>query len=135
MKRAGATMRFVMDARYAGPTPSGIGEYVRALGKRLPALGPEADVCFWVRPGTEHFASGARVSYETVRRPPAGLATLFATPLLGRLNTADVFHAPANILGFGLPCPAIVTVHDVMWLEHVDWCQPNPLLRPISRRY
>jgi glycosyltransferase involved in cell wall biosynthesis len=128
-------MRYVIDARYAGPRPSGIGEYVRALGKRLPALAPDAELGFWIRPGTDHFASGARVSYETVRSAPAGLGTLFATRLLGRLDAGDVFHGPANILGFGLPCPAIVTVHDVMWLDHVAWCQPRPLLRPISGRY
>src|SRR4051812_30488880 len=128
-------MRYVIDARYAGPKPSGIGEYVRALGKRLPALAMEAELCFWIRPGTDQFARGERVSYETVPTAPAGLATLFATRWLGRLEQGDVFHGPANILGFGLPCPAIVTVHDVMWLEHVEWCQPRPLLRPISRRY
>ena len=128
-------VRYVIDARYAGPKPSGIGEYVRALGKRVPQLGPEADFRFWIRPGTDHFARGERVSYETVRSAPAGLATLFATRFLGRLEADDVFHGPANILGFALPCPAIVTVHDVMWLDHVEWCQPRPLLRPISRRY
>ena len=128
-------MRYVIDARYAGPKPSGIGEYVRALGKRLPALAAEAELCFWIRPGTDQFARGERVSYETVQSAPAGLATLFATPWLGRLERGDVFHGPANILGFGLPCPAIVTLHDVMWLEHVEWCQPRPILRPISKRY
>ena len=128
-------MRFVVDARYAGPKPSGIGEYVRAFGKRLPALAPEAHLHFWVRPGTSHFATGDHVSYETVRTAPASLQTLLAPRSLGRLERGDVFHAPANILGFGLPCAAIVTVHDLMWLEHVDWCQPVPWLRPISRRY
>lgn len=128
-------MRFVVDARYAGPKPSGIGEYVRALGKRLPEVAPEADFCFWVRPGTTPFASGAKVSYETVRAAPASLQTLLAPSRLARLEAGDVFHGPANVLGFGLPCPAIVTVHDVMWLEHLDWCQPRPWLRPISKRY
>lgn len=128
-------MRFVVDARYAGPKPSGIGECVRALGKRLPAVAPDANLHFWVRPGTQRFAEGARVSYEQIRTAPASLTTLLAPRLLGRLEPDDVFHAPANILGFGLPCPAIVTVHDLMWLEHVDWCQPVPWLRPISGRY
>lgn len=128
-------MRFVVDARYVGPRPSGIGEYVRALGSRLPNLAPEANLHFWVRPAAAPFARGERVSYETVGAPPAGLATLLAPRLLGTLTPEDVFHAPANILGFGVPCPAIVTVHDLMWLENVEWCQPRPWLRPISRRY
>jgi glycosyltransferase involved in cell wall biosynthesis len=128
-------MRFVVDARYAGPKPSGIGEYVRALGKRLPALAPDARLHFWVRPGTSRFAEGEHVSYQTVRSAPASLTTLLAPRWLAPLEAGDVFHAPANILGFGVPCPAIVTLHDVMWLEHVPWCQPVPWLRPISGRY
>ena len=128
-------MRFVVDARYAGPQPSGIGEYVRALGKRLPALAPQANLHFWVRPGTPPFAAGERVSYQTVRTTPASLRTLFGLRLLGRLEPGDVFHCPANILGFGVPCPAVVTVHDVMWLEHVAWCQSVPWLRPVSGRF
>lgn len=128
-------MRYVLDARYAGPKPSGIGQYVRALGKRLPSFSQDARFRYWLRSGTEPLATADNVSHETVDVPPAGLRTLLAPRSLGDLEAGDVFHAPANILGYGVPCPSIVTVHDVMWLEHVAWCQPRPWLRPVSGSY
>jgi glycosyltransferase involved in cell wall biosynthesis len=128
-------MRYVLDARYAGPKPSGIGQYVRALGKRLPGLSPDARFRYWLRSGTEPLATDDNVSHETVDAPPASLRTLLTPRWLGELDAGDIFHAPANILGYGVPCPSIVTVHDVMWLEHLSWCQPRPWLRPVSGAY
>ncbi len=125
-------MRYVLDARYAGPKPSGIGQYVRALGKRLPSYSAEARFCYWLRSGTAPLSAAENASHERVDAPPASLRTLLAPRLLGRLEADDVFHAPANILGYGVPCPSIVTVHDVMWIEHLAWCQPRPWLRPVS---
>jgi glycosyltransferase involved in cell wall biosynthesis len=128
-------MRFVLDARYAGPRPSGIGNYVRAIASRLPLLAPNADFEFWVPEGAEPLSRAPRVQHRTVQAPPSGLLTLAGPAFLGRLTPGDLFHTPANVLGFRLPCPALVTVHDTMWLEHVAWCQPRPWLRPISGAY
>jgi alpha-1,3-rhamnosyl/mannosyltransferase len=128
-------MRFVMDARYAGPQVSGIGNYVRGIASRLPELASDARFRYWIRPGTKRLSAAPNASETTVRPRPAGLATLLWPSHLDELRPDDVFHGPANILGFGLPCPAIVTVHDVMWLDHVEWCQPRPWLRPVSKRY
>ncbi|HVU04595.1 MAG TPA: glycosyltransferase family 1 protein [Polyangiaceae bacterium] len=128
-------MRFVVDARYGGPEPSGIGNYVRGIGSRLPALSPDDRFRFWVRPRAAPIATLPNAEHVRVRAVPAGLATLLWPARLDALAPEDVFHGPANILGFGLPCPAVVTVHDVMWLEHLEWCQPRPYLRPVSRAY
>src|SRR5262245_21042635 len=119
-------MRFVVDARYAGPKPSGIGAYVRAVGQRLPELAPAERFHFWIRPGAEALAAGSNVTHRTVTAAPSSLVTLAGPRFLDTLADDDVFHTPANVLGFGVPCPAIVTVHDVMWIKHVAWCQPRP---------
>ena len=42
--------RFVIDARYVEPKPSGIGRYVEALIDRLPALAPELSFELWTHP-------------------------------------------------------------------------------------
>ncbi len=128
-------MRFVMDARYAGPQASGIGSYVRAIGARLPELARQAHFHFWVPPAALPLSHAPNASHATVRFRPTGISTLLFPSLLDTLRATDVFHGPANILGFGLPCPSVVTVHDVMWIEHLDWCQPRPWLRPISGPY
>lgn len=128
-------MRFVLDARYAGPKPSGIGNYVRALAARLPALAPEADFEFWLPKGAAPLSASPRVTHRTLEAPPSGLLTLAGPGFLGELAPGDLFHTPSNVLGFHVPCPALVTVHDTMWLEHLAWCQPRPWLRPISGAY
>jgi len=125
----------VLDARYAGPRPSGIGNYVRAIASRLPALAPNADFDFWLPPGAEPLSASPRVRHRTARGAPSGLFTLAGPGFLGELSPGDIFHTPSNVLGFHVPCPALVTVHDTMWLEHLAWCQPRPWLRPISGAY
>jgi glycosyltransferase involved in cell wall biosynthesis len=128
-------VRFVLDARYAGPRTSGIGIYVRGIGSRLPAHAPSARFRFWIRPRAKAISEAPNAEHHVVRAAPAGVSSLLWPRRLDRLEGADLVHLPANILGFGIENPTVVTVHDVMWLDHLDWCQPNPLLRPVSRAY
>jgi glycosyltransferase involved in cell wall biosynthesis len=128
-------MRFVLDARYAGRRVSGIGNYVRALATRLPRLAPDCEFRYWIPRDAEPLSDARNVRHHRLRPIPNSLATLLATPWLDTLGADDVLHAPANVLGLGVKNRALVTVHDLMWLEHLAWCQPNPWLRPISKRY
>lgn len=128
-------MRFVLDARYAGPRTSGIGIYVRGIGSRLPALAPDHRFRYWIRPRTKPIASAANAEHHVVRAAPAGVRSLLWPARLDRLEAADLVHLPANILGFGIENPTVVTVHDVMWLDHLEWCQPYRALRPVSGAY
>jgi alpha-1,3-rhamnosyl/mannosyltransferase len=128
-------MRFVLDARYAARL-GGIGTYVRAVGSRIAAMNAGAHpLRFWTAVDSEPISSAPGVTHHHVRRAAASLATLLWPAHLDRLHRDDVFHAPANILGFGLPCRTILTLHDTLWLTRPDWCQPNRLARPFSRRY
>lgn len=134
MANLAVPMRLVIDGRYLSDPPSGIGSYVRALVARLPLLAPDIPFRLWVGSG------GARVDtrgldLHRVSARANSLMTMLGPWALDRLRAGDLFHAPSNVLGFGLPCPAIVTVHDVMWLERPDDCQPVRCLRPISRAY
>ncbi len=128
-------MRFVIDARYAGRPVSGVGNYVRALAGRLPNLSRSSEFRYWVPEGTAALSGAPNVSHHVVSAIPNGLRTLFGTAYFDQLRDDDVLHLPANLLGFGVRCRTVVTVHDLMWIEHTAQCQPNPLLRPISRSY
>jgi len=126
-------MRIVLDARYLGPKTSGIANYIRSVASRLVRLEPNLDLRLWVPPAAPlegEFAS--QVSLRILSPIPNGLATLLTSRWFDDWSKVDLFHAPANVLGFGIPVPAVVTLHDVMWLDHLSWCQPVPLLRPIS---
>jgi glycosyltransferase involved in cell wall biosynthesis len=123
-------VRIAIDARYAGIRPSGIGRYTEALLERLPgAIAVEA----WLHPS-------ARVPHRelVVRRVASRanhLPTLWWPAKLSPLGEVDVFHAPFNILGRGIPCPTVVTIHDLMWLDAPALCQRRPLLRAVQRRF
>jgi len=112
-----------------------MGVYIRGIGSRLPSLAPAERFRFWIRSGTAPIATGPNAEHHVVRAVPAGPASLLWPSRLDRLEPDDLVHLPANILGFGLQNRTVVTVHDVMWLDHLDWCQPNPLLRPVSSAY
>lgn len=129
-------MCLVIDARYLGPRSSGIGTYIKALVCRLPVLAPDLPIRLWVDRETS-FPGAAERGIHLHRVAPVAnsLMTLAGPWALDRLTARDLFHAPANILGYGMPCPSIVTVHDVMWLERPADCQPSPWLRPISQTY
>jgi glycosyltransferase involved in cell wall biosynthesis len=44
--------------------------------------------------------------------------------LLRRLGV-DVFHAPANVLPARLPCPSVVTIHDLSFIHFPQFFQPT----------
>jgi glycosyltransferase involved in cell wall biosynthesis len=129
-------MRIVIDARYLGPKPSGIGSYIRAISPRLVALDTSLELRLWLSEAGRLSDELARqVTTNHVAAIPNSLATLFLSRWFDDWSNVDLFHAPANVLGFRIPAPAVVTLHDVMWLEHLSWCQPVRWLRPISFAY
>ncbi len=128
--------RIVIDARYMGPTPSGIGNYVRALISRLPSLAPDLQFRVWVgRIADARSMTSNQIQIHQVSASPNGAISVAAPWLLDRLTPHDVFHATSNILGSGLPRRSIVTIHDVMWINELEICQPDAWRRPISRAY
>jgi glycosyltransferase involved in cell wall biosynthesis len=128
--------RIVIDGRYLGSRASGIGTYVRALISRIPALAPDLQLRVWVRdPSDVPPDSRGSVQIHQVAAMANGVLSLVAPTSLDRLMPHDVFHATYNILGRGLPCRSIVTVHDVMWVDAPADCQPDAWRRPISAAY
>ena len=126
----------VVDARYVGPSPSGIGTYVRALLDRVPALAPDLAFHFWRHPSAPSALFDApNVSSTVVRAQANGPSTLLWPARLDRFPNEGLLHMPYNILGRGVPLPAVVTLHDVMWLEQPECCDPRPWLRPIRQAF
>jgi glycosyltransferase involved in cell wall biosynthesis len=129
------TGRFVIDARYVRTRPSGIGNYVAALIARLPALAPTAQFRIWAHPENPTPVTLPNVTCVTVPAVADGLRTLFHPSSLDELRARDVVHFPFSLLGRGLPCPSVVTIHDLMWLEHAAQVDARPLLRRVRARY
>jgi glycosyltransferase involved in cell wall biosynthesis len=115
-------MRVAIDCRYVGVRPSGIGAYVEALVTRLPAMAPADAFELWRR--TERPLSRApNVREHAVRWDPNNLPTLLWPSRLAPLDGVDVLHLPYNLLGLGLRCATVVTLHDLMWLLTPTLCE------------
>ncbi len=129
-------MRYSIDARYVRDRPSGIGAYVQALIDRLPALAPNDRMHLWRAPtAPQPLSSHPSVDETCVRAPANSLRTLARAGRLVDLADVDVLHAPFNLLGRGVGCASVVTVHDVMWLLRPDLCEGARWLAPLQARF
>ncbi|HXK16742.1 MAG TPA: glycosyltransferase family 1 protein [Polyangiaceae bacterium] len=127
--------RFVIDARYVAPKPSGIGRYAEALIERLPRLAQDEQFELWTHPERPQPVAFDNVRCLPLAAPADGLRTLLTPRLLGRLAPSDVIHFPFNLLGRGLPCATVVTIHDLMWLERPELVERRPLMRRVRQHY
>jgi glycosyltransferase involved in cell wall biosynthesis len=128
MKSPAEMAPIVLDARYVRERPSGIGVMVDELVRRLPALMPEERFVFLRHPAARSPLSSAPNTKDvTIAHEANGPATLLAMPALTMLRGAKLYFAPFNILPWLVPCPAVVTVHDLMWLDSPELCRsPGP---------
>ncbi len=114
-------MQIAIDARYIREKPSGIGTYVQALVDRLPDLAPRDGFLLWAHPLASRPLSGAANVRDTVVRPgPNSPLPVWFPQRYAPFDAVDLFHSPHNMLPRGLPCPAVVTVHDVMAIERPE---------------
>ena len=129
-------MRVAIDCRYVRERPSGIGAYVRELVDRIPELAPADQFRLWVDPRADRpLSRRANVGETLVGAPANGLLTLLFPSTLGTLTDVDVLHAPFNILGRGLRLPAVVTIHDLMWLLAPGLAEGRSLLTPFKAAF
>lgn len=126
--RKGGRGVVALDARYVRERPSGIGAMVEHIAREVPALLPDVDFVLLKHPQAPgRLCERPGVREVVVRAEANGPATLFALSRLVDLDDVDLFHAPHNILPLDLAMPAVVTVHDVLWLSRPELCRaPGP---------
>ena len=126
-------LKILLDSRYIRERPSGIGEYVLALASRVPRLAPDDRFRLWLHPQAKRpVTSNPNVDEKTVRAGANSLATTLWAGHLDDLRDVDVFHATFNVLGRGLRCASVVTMHDLMWLLRPSLCEDVTLLTPFQ---
>jgi len=108
---------------------------IAALIARLPAFAPEARFHLWTHPECPAPVSAPNVTTSVVPAAADGLRTLLMPSTLGALSASDVVHFPFSLLGRGLPCKSVVTIHDLMWLEHAAEVDARPLLRRVRESF
>ncbi len=125
-------MKVVIDGRYLRRRASGIKTYTTALIDHFAGIAKNIDFEVWVHPDmTRRISRSSNIQQRIVRSPANGPGTLFNTGARADLSECDVFHATFNILGHGVRCPTVLTVHDMRWIDNPRLCESNPILRPI----
>jgi glycosyltransferase involved in cell wall biosynthesis len=127
--------RIVIDARYVRSRPSGIGNYVGALVERMPKLAPDTQFRLWTHPERPEPVVSPNVTCVAVPATADGLRTLLRPSSLDSLEPSDVMHFPFSLLGRALPCPTVVTIHDLMWVEHAAKVDARPFLQHARAGY
>jgi glycosyltransferase involved in cell wall biosynthesis len=117
-----------IDCRYIRERPSGISPYVQALVDHLPELAPDLRFLFLKHPNGPARLSKAPNTREVVYPYEAtGPMTMWGMPFTLDLRGVSLFHATFNVMPAGLRTKTVTTVHDVMWVQHPDWCRvPGP---------
>lgn len=111
-------MRVGVDVRKLGD--GGIGEYLRETLIALSRLTPTSDLRI-VAYGPRELRPQlpiADVEWLLVRAGKYSLAELFVLSGAARRSGVDLYHAPHYVLPFGLACPSVVTVHDLIHVLH-----------------
>ncbi len=114
-------MKVALDARKL--RDFGIGTYIRGLLGAFAALGRPEELIAYVPPGAEPEAppaSGGTIAYRAEGARPYSLAELWRLAVRVRRDRAELFHAPHYVCPPLLPCPAVVTIHDLIHLRFPD---------------
>jgi len=110
------SVRIGIDARKAADY--GIGTHVRNLVHRLARLDRTVEWVLFHRPGDEELLpAGERVRLVAESSGSYSLGELTALAARARDLRLDLYHAPHYVLPLRLPCPSVVTVHDLIHLE------------------
>ena len=122
-------MKVFVDARSIATTATGVfpqggvGRYLYQLLLQYEHLAPELELTLIVRAANRRpILEREGVSEVRCTYPANSWRGLFWMARQIDLRKADLYHSPHNILPFGVPCPAVTTVHDVMWFTHPKLC-------------
>ena len=92
------------------------------------SLAPSDQFLFWAHPLAPRPLSAAGNTQDVTIGPGPNSPWPVLWPRRYFSFDVDVFHSPHNIMSRGLPCPAVVTVHDVMAID-----RPGLHLRGLER--
>jgi len=121
-------MHFGLDLRPSLARPTGVGSYVLALARRMPALAPADRFFFFSASLKDRFPAMAWPANVTLVDRHLPVRTLnfawnrLGWPSLDRLVGAslDLVHSPHPLIVPGKKARHIVTLHDLFFLKHPD---------------
>ncbi|HLZ00310.1 MAG TPA: glycosyltransferase family 1 protein [Candidatus Angelobacter sp.] len=109
-------MKIAFDLRRIGNP--GIGRYMKCLVESVVKAAPENNYLLVLPPGREEAVAvdGPNVARVTPDLKYYSIREQVVLPRLLRQHEVDLLHSPHFLLPVMCPCPAVVTIHDVIYL-------------------
>ena len=118
-------MRVGIDARKAADF--GIGTYLRNLSSLLAEQNPDCQWVLFHRPGDESLLpAGGNITLVPEAAGTYSARELLSLSRQARRSRLDLFHSPHYTLPFRLPCPSVVTIHDLIHLIFKEYLPHYP---------
>jgi glycosyltransferase involved in cell wall biosynthesis len=111
-------LRLLIDGRKLGH--GGIGVYTENLIQGLLQLGESSITVISSKKQAESVGFSRDVEWIFDAARPYSLDELLFLSRRIPFSKFDLFHAPHYILPFGIPIPTVVTVHDLIHIEHPE---------------
>jgi alpha-1,3-rhamnosyl/mannosyltransferase len=121
-------MKIAFDLRRIGNP--GIGRYMKCLTGAVTAQAPENEYLLILPPGGDDLVNAPGVEKVCPRLKYYSVREQMELPRILRRHRVDLLHSPHFLLPLLRPCPAIATIHDVIYLA----C-PQDLPSCIGRLY
>lgn len=121
-------MKIAFDLRRIGNP--GIGRYMKCLAESITAQAPEHDYLLILPPDGEHLIHGPKAEKLCTSLKYYSFREQFKLPRILNHYKVDLLHSPHFLLPLVRPCPAVATIHDVIYMA----C-PQDLPSPAGRLY
>ena len=132
-------MRWGIDARQIQDHFPGIGRYTFSLLKHMAPLAPEDQFIALHAPRARNsrydltgLAPLPNVRLVAADAPAFSLRQQWVIPAIARRENLDIYHSPYYLMPYALPCPSIVTIHDLI-PQILPQSLPRPSLAPVFR--
>jgi len=113
-----------VEARSMLGEPTGVGRYLRNVLREMLQLDPSLKlILYFDRRGDDGLGENLRIlrRFREGGGMNAFLWTHRVLPGMLRRDTPPLMHFPFYTLPWSLPCPAVVTIHDITFTLHPEW--------------
>ena len=107
-------MKIAFDLRRIGNP--GIGRYMKCLAESVTLQAPEHEYLLLLPPQSEHLVHAPNAQKLCTGLKYYSFREQFELPLILSCHKVDLLHSPHFLLPLARPCPAVATIHDVIYL-------------------
>jgi glycosyltransferase involved in cell wall biosynthesis len=107
-------MKIALDLRRIGNP--GIGRYMKCLSESIIAQAPEHEYLLVLPPEGEHLIHAPKAEKLCTSLRYYSFREQFELPRIISRHKVDLLHSPHFLLPLVRPCPAVATIHDVIYM-------------------